>query len=152
MCSTSSLVKQMKYHIFNTKCMLSGVHSDLMLSEHFKRIKHNIINGSTTTYSPKLNEVPKICSSYKKAVEQRICQEQHEKLVVGESHTVVNPASRVNKRKQISVGKCYHEYKFKCFRNADTQLITAEQRSCIRDEFLGKGLQPKCDRNCFMIQ
>lgn len=45
-------------------------------------------------YHPKFDEVPKICSSYKKAVKQRICQEQHEVLVVGESDAVVHPDER----------------------------------------------------------
>lgn len=55
------------------------------------------------TYRPKFYEVLKICSSYKKAVEEGICQEQHEKLVVGESHTVIHPATRV-------AGQCGKNY------------------------------------------
>jgi len=46
------------------------------------------------TYQPELNEVLQVRGSYKKAVEQRIRQEQHEALVVGESHAVVDPATR----------------------------------------------------------
>lgn len=43
------------------------------------------------THHPKFNEVLEIRSSYKKTVEQRISQELHKKLVVGEPHTVVDP-------------------------------------------------------------
>lgn len=43
------------------------------------------------TYHPKLDEVLEIRGGYKKTVEQRISQELHKKLVVGEAHAVVHP-------------------------------------------------------------
>lgn len=48
----------------------------------------------TVTYHPKFNKELEIRSSYKKTVEQRISQELHEELVVGEAHAVVDPERR----------------------------------------------------------
>lgn len=49
------------------------------------------MRAATNTHHPKLNEVLEVCRSYKKTVEQRVGQELHKELVVGESHAVVHP-------------------------------------------------------------
>lgn len=54
----------------------------------------NEVSETINTHHPKFNEVLEIRSSYEKTVEQRISQELHEELVVGESHTVVHPGTR----------------------------------------------------------
>lgn len=48
-------------------------------------------------YHPKLDEVLQICGRYEEAVEQRVRQEQHEVLVVGEPDAVVHPGGRRGK-------------------------------------------------------
>lgn len=53
----------------------------------------NEVSETKNTHHPKFNEVLEIRSSYEKTVEQRISQELHEELVVGESHTVVHPGT-----------------------------------------------------------
>lgn len=53
--------------------------------------------GASGTYHPELDEVLQIRGRDEEAVEQRVRQEQHEVLVVGESHTVVHPGGRRGK-------------------------------------------------------
>lgn len=51
------------------------------------------------TYCPKFDKILQVCSSNKKAVEQRISQEKEEKFIIWKSDTIVHP---VNKTKTTS--------------------------------------------------
>lgn len=74
----------------------------LKLSLRFKSetalMKHNSLRVRTSgTYQPKLDEVLQIRGRDEEAVEQRVREEQHEVLVVGESHAVVHPGGKRRK-------------------------------------------------------
>lgn len=115
MCSTSSLKERPKpTNMFSSDvCYTVSIHSK-------KSISINI------TYCPELDKVLKICCSYKKAVKQRVRQEQHEKLVVGEPHTVVHPVRRIRSRNVMKKGlillEFLHRQKFPTFLGVIKQL------------------------------
>lgn len=91
MCSTSGLVgkKDQVPNYFKTELKIQSKHAFM---------KHTSLRVWTSgTYHPKLDEVLQICGRDEEAVEQRVRKEQHEVLVVGESHAVVHPGGRRGK-------------------------------------------------------